>query len=310
MSNKIMYWPHKDRKTPLPYIRIQEDIKQEATDILAEIFNAHENIKQTLGLGFDATNPNSAFSQLSQRFDVDSHFPVKISFINYGNTELVYTIKFNEGNKFTILINQPQTPVETIRQEFENLKRLFEIDPHHVVEPYVYFSDEWEKHAFYVSEYIDNAICIAHSPDWTPWFYNPLPQYHFETIDSEITKELNKNIIALLVHYYDQEQWMWLGETEISGNDFMLTRDFDLNNRETIQNTIKLISARNRIKIGFEEYLNLIRKEFSIGTNRTMDDILNGKIQINHKSIIAMSIDEIEEWIKLWLDMNKPKTTW
>ncbi len=305
-----MYWPHKDRKSPLPYIRIQEDITQEATDILAEIFNAHENIKQTLGLWFDAMNPNSAFSQLSQRFDLNSHFPAKISFINYGNTELVYMIKYNEGHTFTILINQPQTPIETIRQEFENLKRLFEIDPHHVVEPYAYFSDEWGKHSFYVSEYINNAICIAHSPDWTPWFYNPLPSYHFETIDSETTKEVNKNIIALLVHYYDQEQWMWLVETEISGNDFMLTRDFDLNNKETIQNTIKLISARNRIKISFEEYLHLIRKEFSMWTNRKMDEVVNWTIKINHKSVIAMSIDDIEEGIKLWLNMNKPKSTW
>ena len=102
-----MYWPHKDRKSPLPYIRIQENITQEATDILAEIFNAHENIKQTLNAWFNSTDPNSAFSQLSKRFNLDSHFPAKISFINYGNTELVYMIKCNEGNIFTILINQP-----------------------------------------------------------------------------------------------------------------------------------------------------------------------------------------------------------
>lgn len=304
MSNKIIYWPHKDRESPLPYIRIREESIQGTKNRLVEILDSHENIKQTLFDWFDSTNPDSVFSQLSERFDLDDQSPVKISFINYGNTELVYLAKVWDKNKFTILINQPHTSTETIKQEFENLKRLYEIDPRYVVEPLAYFANERKEYSFYVTEYIDNAICIAHNPGWTAWFYNPLPYYHFENINLGTTKELNKNIIALLVNYYDEEQWMWLSETEISGNDFILTRDFNVDNLETVKNSIKLISARNLMKISFNEYLNLIRKEFSIWTNREMDEVLNGKIKINHKSVISMTTEEIEQGIKLWLAMS------
>lgn len=310
MSNKIIYWPHKDRESPLWYIRTKESTTQGAIDKLAEVFYSHENIKQTLIDWFDSTNPDSVFSQLSERFDLDKKSPVKISFINYGNTELVYLAEFSHKKKFTILINQPHTPITKIRQEFENLKRLHKIDPKHIVEPYCCFSNEWKKYEFYITEYINNAFCAGHLGSGLHGVWNPKWYYHFEMISPDISREFNKNMIALLVNYYDQEQGMWLTETEISGNDFLLTRDFKVDIPETVKNNIKLISARNRTKIPFNEYLNLIRKEFLIWTDRDMEDVVNWKIKINHKSIKPMSIEEIEEWIKLWLEMKKQSLVW
>ena len=303
MSNKIIYWPHKDRESPLPYIRIKEETTQGAKNNLLEVFNSHEDIKQTLKLWFDIVNPNSAFSQLLEKFDLHEDTQIHISMLNYGNTELIYLVKFAWKWEVVVCINQPHIPPSKIKQEYENLKRLYSIDSSHIVNPLAYFSvDKW--YSFYVTEYIKDAICIAHNPAWIAWFYNPLPYYHFENIDLKTSTQLNKNIIALLVNYYDKENWIWISDTEISWNDFLLNKDFDPKNLQTIQDSIKLISARNNIKISFDEYLNLIRREFLIWTNRDMDDVVNWKIRINHKSINPMTAEEIEEWIKLWLDIK------
>ena len=125
--------------------------------------------------------------------------------INYGNTELVYRVNFGDKKECTILINQPHTPIAIIKQEFENLKRLTEIDSRYVIEPYTYFEMKEHGHAFYVAEYIKNASCLGHINDQAG-IWDPIPAYHFKNISPEITHKANIQIIALLINYYDEEQ--------------------------------------------------------------------------------------------------------
>lgn len=125
--------------------------------------------------------------------------------MNYGGTQLVYLATIKDQGKFVALINQPHTPLGKVREEFENLKRLVEIDPRYVVRPYAHFVRKEKGHELYVSEYIENALCIAHIDD-THGIYDPLPHYHFEEFPAKTSRLIHKGIIALLVNYYDEEK--------------------------------------------------------------------------------------------------------
>ncbi|MEI8009166.1 MAG: hypothetical protein WCI00_07525 [bacterium] len=135
---------------------------------------------------------------------LDSESNVNLSFMNYGDTELVYLASIGEKAKIATLINQPHTPLGKVKEEFDNLKRMVEIDPRFVVKPFAHFMKEKMGHEFYVSEYIDNAYCIAHNDEHG--VYNPLPRYHFEKFTKEISSKIHKVMIALLVNYYDEER--------------------------------------------------------------------------------------------------------
>ncbi|MEI7563713.1 MAG: hypothetical protein WCJ39_09080 [bacterium] len=124
--------------------------------------------------------------------------------MNYGNTELVYLAAIGEKVKLATLINQPHTVLGKVKKEFNYLQRLTQIDPLHVVEPFAYFINNNLTYEMYASEYIDNALCIAHLNGHG--IYNPLPQYHFERFSNEMSQNIKTNIISLLVNYYDQEQ--------------------------------------------------------------------------------------------------------
>lgn len=306
MYNQITYGPHNHRKNPLFYIRTKESMKQDVSNQLNQMFNEHEKIKQTLNKWFDCNNPDSAFSQLSKKFSLDKNTSTKISMLNYWNTEIIYLVNFWWKWEVVACINQPITPFWKIKQEYENLKRLHDLDTNYIVNPLAFFADEKTWYAFYVTEYIKDAICIAHDQNWNHGFYNPLPSYHFECIDSEVSKQLNIWIIALLVHYYDKEKWLWISETEISWNDFLLTKEFDPKQLESIKDSIKLLAARNSIHISLNEYLDLIRKEFIVWTNRT-----DNNMSINKKSVCWMTWEDIEKWIELWINLinSNPKKT-
>ena len=142
--------------------------------------------------------------QLSEKMGFDPETKIELSFMNYGNTELVYLASIGDKIKVATLINQPHTPLGKVQEEFINLQRLREIDPTHVINPLVYFKKEDKQHEIYAAEYIDNALCIAHNNGHG--IYNPLPKYHFENFSPNISREININMIALLVNYYDQEK--------------------------------------------------------------------------------------------------------
>ncbi|MEI8091994.1 MAG: hypothetical protein WCG98_07520 [bacterium] len=161
-----------------------------------------------------------------------------------------------------------------VKNEFDNLRRLAEIDPKHVVKPIAHFAMEATQHELYVAPYIPRALCIAYSDGYG--IINDIPYYRFEYFSSSMSREIKVHMIAMLVNYYDQERNAGLAKTEISGNDFLLTKYFQKDNPKTIANNLKLISAREFIEAPLDDYLALLKKEFSVGTYRQRDGTTNG----------------------------------
>lgn len=293
MANKVSYGPHLFPDRPEHHIRTGD----------SRTGNSHDNIVETLKAAFSCENPNSILSQLARRFKFDSNQPVNLSFMNYGNMQLVYLVTIGDKLEVATLINQPHTPLGKIREEFDNLARLVEIDPRFVVEPLAHFTLIERGHELYASEYINNAMCVAvHNGHG---LYDPLPYYHFETFSPEVSSAVNAGMIALLVNYYDSQRRRGLAKTQISGDDFILTRDFRKNNSYNVQANMKLIAARGFIEAPMEDYLNLLRREFLIGTNREDVAVTNGKIRINTRSKLPMTSQDIEKGIEIGLELRR-----
>jgi len=228
---------------------------------------------------------------------------VNLSFINYGNTELVY-LATSEDKKMAVLINQPHMPKGVVRDEFRNLNKVYNHDPTRAVEPYAFFSNG--THELYACEYFDKAMCIYNGND-RPWgVFDPVPTYHYESFSSpEVAHAIVSCMIGLLVHYHHDGKG--LAKTQIAGDDFILTRDFDKKDPATVLPNMKLISARAFIDCSLDEYVDIIREEFRQAT--TYDDwkVRQGKIKVNCKSRIPLSEQEIEEGIELGMDLRKSK---
>lgn len=216
-----------------------------------------------------------------------------LEFINYGRTQLVYVLTDKEtGEKVTILAKQPVVEYGKVQQEAQNLIDLSLVD-NSVVAPIDYFCDGEQE--LYVTPYIEQARCVASDEKWG--IYIPEPFYRFETFSIEQEKVLNSCMIAKLVSLYDFKKNQGIVNCKLGGGDFMLKKgweDKDL----TIQNvldSLNLISARDMLNCSFEEYLNLIRNEFSrVTINENQDDLV-----INIRGRVAMNLSDIENGIKL-----------
>ena len=286
-GNQVSYGPHLFPGGPQRYIR--------AGDIGAS--QAHENVKGTLIEAF-SDQPDSILSQVAERFGVETDSKVQLSFMNYGNMQLVYLATLADRVRLAVLVNQPHTPLGSVKKEFKNLKRVVKIDPRFVVEPFAYFSRPSKGHELYVAEYVENAMCIAHLD--AHGVYDPLPNYHFEPFSQDMGDAVNSSMVALLVNYHSRG--CGLAKTQVSGNDFVLTRGFRKDDPSTVQPNIRLIAARDFIKIGFKDYLDLLRKEFLIGTDRD-----NDSVQINVRSKLPMTSEQIENGIELGLKLREER---
>ncbi len=293
MKNQVTYGPHLFPGGPEAYIRVSD----------SNIENSHNSIKQTLKSAFSSENQTNIISKLPSFGQFDLNSPVKLSFLNYGDTQLVYLATIGQTSKVVALINQPHTPLGVVKKEFDNLTRLAEIDLRFVVKPHVYFNLEEKGHELYISEYVNNAMCIAvlngHG------IYDPLPSYHFEKFTPEISSRVNSSMIALLVNYYDIKRKRGIAKTQISGNDFILTRDFQKLNPETVLPNMKIIAARDFIDVSLYEYVDILEQEFLLGTSRSDKEVISGKIIINHSSKSPMTINEIKKGISLGLELRK-----
>jgi len=295
MTQRISYGPHLFPGDPESYIRVG--------GLGISVGEAHRHIQKTLVAAFSNGNPDSILSQISSRFGLKPDVPVELAFMNYGNTQLVYLATLGKV-KVAVLINQPHTPLGEVKEEFNNLGELVGTDPRFVVEPYAYFAVG--KHELYVSWYIDKALCIVHNPDSNiHGFYDPSPFYHFEKFIPGTSQTVNSSIIALLVNYH--EHGKGLAKTQISGNDFILTRGFDQYKLDTILPNIRIIAARGFIDASLNEYMDVLRQEFLIDTNRNDPYVVSGKLKVNHKSKVAMTKKEIEEGIELGLRLKKER---
>lgn len=59
--------------------------------------------------------------------------------------------------------------------------------------------------------------------------------------------------------------------------------------------------------VPFNEYLDLLRKEFVVGTFKDTDEVISGKMKINHRSKKPMTLEEIEEGIRIGLKLREQR---
>jgi len=299
MSGKITYGPHLFPGDPFTYLRTEE---QDENKVVADYID----LISTFSLAFDKDIPHSIINQF---FNSDSTFDesFNISFLNYGNTELVYLLTFPDNSKYIALINQPQTDKEVVLKEYENLKRLFNIDPRHVIETHGFF--ETEKNSLYITSYLEDALCIANFPihDKKLGIYVPTPVYHFDEFDDVTSRYVNVARIAHLVNFYDDTAGLGLANVEISGSDFMLAKDTDLADPNSILYNMKLLGARNTINVSFDEYISLVRKEFRIATERYHPSVMDGSFKINSHSRMCIDEKVIDAGIQVGLYLREHK---
>lgn len=216
-----------------------------------------------------------------------------LEFINYGRTQLVYVLTDKTTDeKVTILAKQPVVEYGKVKQEAQNLRDLKKVD-NHVVAPIDYYSvDEQE---LYVTPYIPQARCVASDTKWG--MYVPEPFYRFDNFTTEQEQLVNACMIAKLVSLYDFKKGQGIGGCKLGGGDFMLPKGWETQ-PPTIRNTLNslyLIAAREMLKCSFDEYLDIIRSEFSRSTiNENQDELL-----INVRGRVPMNSNDIENGIEL-----------
>ncbi len=281
MSQKIKYGPHLFPGGPLYYIRSEEQ----------DIREAHSEIMFSFATALNE-NQNGSIAQQIKIKDSDK---LQISFMNYGNTELVYLLTINK-QKYAILINQPQMNKTVIKNQFQNLHRLHNNDSRFIVNAHSFFEND--RYAMYLTEYINNALCVGNEKPNILGVWNPLPHYHFEEFNKETSDLVNISRIAHIVNLYDDVNQIGISKTQISGNDFMLTQDTDFLDLQSIIENTRIIGARDSISVPFERYIKLLREEFQVATSRTDHDVLEGRIKINHHSKMPISKDLIDEGIE------------
>lgn len=222
---------------------------------------------------------------------------LKLTFINYGQTELVYVLEDNNNIRKTLLVKQPAVLFGTVKKELENLTKLYLLDQR-VVKPLDYFS--YGDQELYVTPYIQQARCVASSDFWGNYFwgmYIPEPYYRFVPFTEKQRSVVNTCMIAKLVSYYNFSEQKGICKCKLGGGDFMLPKNWE-NDEPIIDNTLDnlfFIAARDTVKCSFPDYLNIIRNEFSKSTiTENQDDLI-----INLRGRVPMTKSEIENGIEL-----------
>lgn len=230
----------------------------------------------------------------------------RVTFINYGDTQLVYVLGVND-RKYTLLLGQPTSEFGIVKRENDNLKRLWKNNRENVVAPIHYFESQDGKRELYVTPYIHQARCIACDDDDGWGVYVPEPDYHFRSFSEEERKVINSSMIALLVKMYDQKNKQGIGSCKIGGGDFILEKGFEdvPLTQENILKRMKLIAARDMVSIGFDDYIQSIRNEFSKRTYYSSEKDRDKSILINHKCRVPMTPEEIDEGIEVGMQLRK-----
>ena len=104
-------------------------------------------------------------------------------------------------------------------------------------------------------------------------------------------------MIAKLVSMYDFEKKQGIAACKLGGGDFMIPKGWELETPTTNKtfNNLYLIAAREMLECSFEEYLSVLRSEFSRATiNENQDELL-----VNIRGRVAMNKADIECGIEL-----------
>lgn len=223
---------------------------------------------------------------------------MKINFINYGKTELVYVLTEPKGKRVTLLVKQPGVKLGEVKKEATNLLELNKKD-NMVIAPIDYY--EYGDYELYTTPYINQARCIASLNSWG--MYVPEPEYRFERFSKEQEKIVTTCMIAKLVSLYDFDNNEGICECKLGGGDFMLPKGWELES-PTIENTLNnlyLIAAREKIKCPFEDYLDIIRREFSqITINKNQNDFF-----VNKRARASINLEDIDNGIELGKEIIK-----
>lgn len=216
-----------------------------------------------------------------------------LEFINYGRTQLVYVLTDKiTGKNFTILAKQPIVEYGKVKQEAKNLVALKKVDDC-VVAPIDYYTDGEQE--LFVTPYIPQARCIASDIKWG--MYVPEPYYRFDNFTDQQEHIVNTCMIAKLVSLFDLKNNLGIADCKLGGGDFMLKKGWE-QEELTIENTIKslyLISARKLLRCSFEDYLRIIKDEFSRKTINEEQD----KLLVNIRGRVPMRVEDIDNGIKL-----------
>ena len=243
---------------------------------------------------------NKYLQQYSERKAIPIE-DLNIEFINYGKTELVYVLSEKSGKRVTLLVKQPAVQLGKVNQEARNLIALKKKDEN-VIAPIDYF--QLGDQELYVTPYINQARCIASYGSWG--MYIPEPYYRFESFTAEQEKIVNSCMIAKLVSLYDFDKREGISACKLGGGDFMLPKGWE-RQKPTVEDTLKnlyLIAAREKVKCSFEEYLSIIRDEFS---RRTITENQKDLI-MNLRGRVPMQTEDIEAGIKLGQSIIQGKT--
>lgn len=137
--------------------------------------------------------------------------------------------------------------------------------------------------------------------------WNPKPKYHFKQCDKRQTTNLNIARIAHLINNYDDQREEGIVKTQISGNDFMLQAQTNLDNLEDVLNNTILIAARETTRLPLQEYLAFVHKEFQEETYREQQRIQKNNLKINHHSKMRTPTKEIEKGITYELQLKQQR---
>lgn len=227
---------------------------------------------------------------------------MSLEFINYGDTQLVYVLTTEKGH-YTLLVGQPITRFQQVKEEFDNLFLLAEKNPEIVVKPICYYTNNIKE--MYISPYIMQSRCVA-SQESGLGIYIPEPYYRFELFCPQVQYNINISIIANLVRLYDEKIQLGIADCRMGGGDFILEKDWSYSKQdlEAALKYMKLIAARRMINLNFENYLNILRKEFKMNTYYKCIDDRDNSILVNQKSRKAMTDMEIEHGIQLGLKLK------
>lgn len=219
---------------------------------------------------------------------------LKLEFINHGKTELVFVLTDTDGKMLTLLVKQPAVTMGEVHEEMLNLQELNKRDKR-VVAPIEYFMDNNQE--LYVTPYINQARCIASSTSWG--VYIPEPFYRFEEFSVAEENIINACMIAKLISLYDLKKNEGISLVKLGGGDFMLPKGYEGEEItiDSIYDKLYLIAARKKVKCSLDDYIEIIRNEFSRATIN--ED--SSKLVMNIRGRVAMNKEQIEKGIELGL---------
>lgn len=298
--NNVLISHKKETSTqPLKWIEPKDDPVYQSMKKNISIGALHPIYIETSDIqdkDYEESKINKFLIKYLEKYSKEHNIPqdnLKIKFINYGKTELVYVLTEKEsGNRITLLVKQPAVELGKVKQEAENLLELKKIDDM-VVAPIDYF--RYGDQELYATPYINQARCVASDGSWG--MYIPEPYYRFEPFTDEQEKIVNRCMIAKLVSLYDVDKSEGISSCKLGGGDFMLPKGWE-NEQPTIKNTLTnlyLIAAREKINCSFQDYLDIIKQEFSRSTIRENQD----ELKINLRGRVPMQPEDIEKGISL-----------